>query len=265
MPASIFWPRATWHKYRDRLEDLVIRYPSIFGDYQRGSVDFDDFGFEVKGRTALNEWGCVWYFLVSGLEGQVIKHPLEDWSSFDSFKPPKFHRKRELHCSYPSNWKEIRANAIKARKDSLLTFGCSPHGFLFQRLYYLRGFKNLMMDFATEHPRLQDLIKMVLDYDIKMIDKWLEIGVDVMVFGDDLGTQDRLTISPKAFRKYLIPAYTEIFRRVRESGAHVYLHSDGHIMEIAEDLIQAGVTILNLQDKVNGLDNIAKNVKERFA
>jgi len=36
-----------------------------------------------------------------------------------------------------------------------------------------------------------------------------------------------------------------------------------YIMEIAEDLIKAGVTILNLQDRVNGIDNIAKVCKEK--
>jgi len=39
-----------------------------------------------------------------------------------------------------------------------------PHGFMFLRLADLRGYENLMMDFAEEPPELKKLIKIVLDY-----------------------------------------------------------------------------------------------------
>jgi len=54
-----------------------------------------------------------------------------------------------------------------------------------------------------------------------------------------------------------------MFKTCREAGAHVHFHSDGHIMEIAEDLVNAGVSILNLQDLVNGINNIKRNLRGR--
>lgn len=133
---------------------------------------------------------------------------------------------------------------------------------MFQRLYYLRGFKNLMMDFVKEPPELQQLINMVLEQNIKLIEKWLQVGpLDVLCFGDDLGTQSRMPISPKTFRKYLFPAYSKMFRKVREVGTHVHFHSDGHVMEVADDLVKSGVTILNIQNRVNGIENIEKKLK----
>lgn len=50
---------------------------------------------------------------------------------------------------------------------------------LFDRLYFLRGFENLMIDFATDAPELSKLIDMLSDYEMKLVNKWLEIGVDV--------------------------------------------------------------------------------------
>jgi len=257
IPCRVGFPMATWHKYREKLEEIVLRHPRIFPNHRKGSVDFDNFGLQRRNKPVPDEWGCVWNFLVDGLDGQVVEHPLEDWRAFDSFKPPDPEASKEgLYCSYPSNWDEIRTNIAEARKEGRITFGSVPHGFMFMRLHYLRGFSNLMTDFARELPRLQDLINMVLEYNLKIIGKWLEMGVDIMSFGDDLGMQDRLPISPEAFHKYITPAYKEIFEFTHEYGTYAYLHSDGHILEAAEDLMEAGVDVINPQVRANGMEGI---------
>ena len=59
------------------------------------------------------------------------------------------------------------------------------------------------------------------------------------------------------------PAYAKLFAQVRSAGAKVYLHTDGYILDIIPDLIECGVTILNPQDLVNGLDQLAETAKGR--
>jgi hypothetical protein len=117
---------------------------------------------------------------------------------------------------------------------------------------------------SCQPDKLKILIEIIVEYNLKMIRWWLENDVGILVFGDDLGTQTRLTINPETFRRLFIPAYTRMFKPCREVGVHVYLHSDGYIMEIAEDLISADVTVLNLQDRVNGIDNIQMKLKEKI-
>jgi len=267
IPCSVSISPPLWSKYRERMEDLVLRHPRIFGEYKRGSRDFDDFGIRRAGNRIVDEWGCVWAFLVDGLQGQVVKHPLDDWRKLRSYKPPDpillDNVPRE---GYPPVIGEFQRELERIRRykmEGRLAVGGCPHGFMFQRLYYLRGFSNLMKDFILEPPELQILIDMVVDYNLKLIRRWLDVGIDLLSCGDDLGTQDRLTIHPRAFRKYLIPAYRKMFTPAREREVHVRLHSDGHIMEIAEDLIEAGVTILNLQDLVNGVERIKRRLKGR--
>ncbi|RJS85991.1 hypothetical protein CW702_00160 [Candidatus Bathyarchaeota archaeon] len=267
IPCCVILTPLLWHKYRERLEDLVISYPQIFGAYEKGSRDFDDFGFRTRGKKYVDEWGCVWFFLKDGLQGQVVKHPLSNWSALKNYKPPDpvdigaFPREG----APPSpTFEEAKKIIEERRAQGRLVTGWLPHGFLFQRLYYLRGFKNLMIDFLREPPELQTLIDMVVDFNLKILDKWLELGpLDVIFFGDDLGTQDKLPFNPKIFRKYLFPAYSKIFMRARAKNVHVRLHSDGHNIEVALDLIKAGVTILNIQDLVNGINNIKRVCKGR--
>ena len=88
IPCTVFWPHATWSKHREKLEDVIIKHPSIFGDYRRGDIDFDDFGVRRAGQTYEDEWGCIWYHAYDGLAGQVKVHPLEDWKALDSYEPP---------------------------------------------------------------------------------------------------------------------------------------------------------------------------------
>ena len=121
-----------------------------------------------------------------------------------------------------------------------------------------------MMDFAREDPRLDELIGVVKGENLRLIDRWLELGpLDVIHFGDDLGMQDRMAISPDLFRRYLIPAYEEMFSRIREAGTHVHLHSDGYFLDVMPDLLKTGVTVLNPQDRIHGIVNLKRVLRGR--
>ncbi|HIE29910.1 TPA: hypothetical protein EYP66_21790 [Candidatus Poribacteria bacterium] len=225
---------ATWNEYREDLEDLVIRHPLIFGEQRKDpNRRYGDFGGTYKEGTHTDNWGCVWKNISGGLDALVVEHPISDWSKFETFVPP--------------------------------TSGGLPHGFMYMRLYYLRGFENLMIDFAEDPPELHKLIDMVLTYNLAEVKKVLANKPRIVSFGDDLGNQTSLPMSPEHFRKYLKPCYKRIFGACREAGAHVYLHSDGHILEIIGDLIECGVTVINPQIRANTLDGIVKECKGKVA
>ncbi len=82
-----------------------------------------------------------------------------------------------------------------------------------------------------------------------------------MYFGDDLGTQHSLPISPEKWRRYFKPCYSKLYRICHEAGHYVYMHSDGHILPIIEDLLECGVDVINPQVGANGLDNLVKLCK----
>ncbi len=108
------------------------------------------------------------------------------------------------------------------------------------------------------------IIEMLLNYEIKLIRKWLEIGVDIMYFHTDMGTQNGLMISPAKFRKYIKPMFKKIFMICRNAGVHVYLSSDGRLLDIVDDLIECGVSAHNPQLRANTLDGICKFYKGKI-
>lgn len=260
IPCRVGLMPATWKKYREELEEVVLRHPLIFGPYEKGSTDFNSSppGYR-QGEYFTDSWGCVWYNTFDGLEGQVVKHPLENWEALRAYQPPD--PLVTADRGPQEDWEVVRKRLQETRQRGELAAGGLPHGFMFMRLYYLRGFENLMIDFVEEPPELHALIKMVLDHNMRLTNKWLELGVEVMHFGDDLGSQRQVMMGPEYFRKYIKPCYARMFGACRKAGAHVYLHSDGHILEIIDDLIDCGVTILNPQLGANGLNGLVEKCK----
>jgi uroporphyrinogen decarboxylase len=245
------------------LRTCSLGHPRLFPTFKKGSVDFNNFGSRLKGREVLDDFGCLWRFNISGLQGQVVKHPLKDWSDFAHYSLPDPEKGIVQEGGGLDPWDAIEERIENARKMDDVIVGSMPHGFFFQRLYYLRGFENLMMDFVRNTSQLEKLIEMLTEYNLALVERFIRLRVDMVSFGDDLGLQDRMPISPKTFRRFIYPSYRKIFGRVRDSGIRVYLHTDGHIMEVADALMEAGVSVLNIQDRVNGLDNIREEIKGR--
>ncbi|MGC8935104.1 MAG: hypothetical protein ACP5LN_08110, partial [Thermoproteota archaeon] len=161
VPSNVVVLQATWHKYREKLEDILVKYKKIFPSFRKGTIKFDDFGIQREGTTTIDDWGCVWKFNVSGLDGQVIKHPLEDWSNLKNLKIPDPEKGIAGAYGEPTGWEKIEASVKLAKERNELSVVSFPHGFFFMRLHYLRGFTNLMKDFVLEPPQLYELIEML--------------------------------------------------------------------------------------------------------
>lgn len=260
IPCSVSLSPATWKRHREKLEDVVARHPSFFGPYERGHMDFDAMPpVYRKGEYYTDNWGCVWYNLQDGIEGQVVKHPLEDWNALGNYKPPDFLSKTERG---DRNWEEIGKWIDERRRMGLLVVGDGER--LFDRLYLLRGFSNLMVDIQKKDPHLHQLIEMLEDYEMGLVNKWLEIGVDMISFHTDIGTQNGLMISPENFRKYIKPTFKRLFTACRKANAHVYLSSDGRLLDVVDDLRECGVSVHDPQVRANTLSGILNSYKGKM-
>ncbi|MBM3498931.1 MAG: hypothetical protein FJX74_09700 [Armatimonadetes bacterium] len=263
MPFAVSISGATWNQLRGELEDVCERHPTIFPGFQKGQRDFENLEFHpvyTAHQRFADNWGCVWECAIDGIEGVVVEHPLADWDALETWRPPDPMTQGDRG---PVDWPAQLEGVRKAKEAGGLTQGGLPHGYLFMRLYYLRGFENLMLDFATEDPRLQRLIDILVEQNAVIVDQWLTAGVDVMEFAEDLGTQTASCIGPKFFARWMTPAYSTLMQPAKASHALVALHSDGYIMDIMDELLVAGVDIINPQDLCNGIDDLAREVKGR--
>jgi len=256
------WP--LWNTHREKMESIALKHPLVFPGFKPGNIKYGEkTGILRSNKVITDPLGCVWSFLIEGFQGQVVKHPLEDWKSMKGFKLPDPEKGIPVEgVDRLTPWETILEALDKARSSGELVTAGMPHGFFFQRLYYLRGYTKLLRDFMAKPPEIYALVEALTEYNLKLLELFLNSGrLDVVSFGDDLGTQQRMPISPKTFREFIFPSYHRIFQMARLKGVHVRLHSDGHVIEVAGQLIEAGVDILNIQDRVNGLETIGSACK----
>jgi uroporphyrinogen decarboxylase len=109
----------------------------------------------------------------------------------------------------------------------------------------LRGFTNLLMDLYLDHEHFCSLRDRIVEYNITIIDQWVERKVDAVYFSDDWGSQSSLLIDPDDWRRFFKPSYRKMFSRVQNGGAHVWMHLCGNITAILPDLIDLGLNVLN--------------------
>ncbi len=231
IPVSVGILPAAWMKYREELEAITARHPALFG--QSGSRDFDAVGGTYVAGDHVDAWGCVWQNIRTGCESIVTGHPV------------------------------ARREDVRSLHMPTTDIGF-PHGFMYLRLQDLRGFEELMVDFAEEPEELGMLVDLVLQYNLRQVARHLpaiQAEGQIIGFGDDLGMQLSLPMSPAKWRKYLKPCFEAIYRPYRDAGHYVYMHTDGHIWEIIPDLAECGVNVVNPQVRANGLDNLARVCK----
>ena len=116
---------------------------------------------------------------------------------------------------------------------------------LFERLWMLRGFENMLMDPYVNKRDFCLLRDRIVEYNLAIIDQWIERGVHGIFFSDDWGSQNGLLMNPDDWCQFYKPSYKRMFERVRSGGAHVWMHLCGNVKAILPDLVDIGLNVLN--------------------
>lgn len=235
-----------WQRYGDKLDWL-----EEFSEHV--SVSIARQSSRPAGSEKTDIWGCKWVYPLEAHDGQNVSHPIASWSDLSAYVPPS----PENH----TDWGAAKDRLASDKDEARVARGDTDHGFIFLRLSYLRGYENLMLDFAEDRPELRELIDLVETYWLEVCKRWIDAGADLISFGDDLGLQRSLPISPTTWRKFIKPSYQRVLSFCRANGVHTFLHTDGYIVDIIPDLIECGVSQLNPQDLVNGLDRLERLAK----
>jgi uroporphyrinogen decarboxylase len=120
---------------------------------------------------------------------------------------------------------------------------------LFEQGTFMRGIDGFLADIYTDETGVARFLDSLLDIYMPTLQRILDgvkDYVDVIEFGDDLGTQQGTWISPAKLKGLFIPRYRKMWRYVHEnSDCKVFLHSCGSVYDFLPMLIDAGLDILN--------------------
>lgn len=191
--------RGGYLRHGERLVELFRRYPDDFSP-QPALPEIDEPPLDTPDyyREEEDEWGCVWEYRIPGLVGIVKCRPLSDWEGLEDYRFPEppsdsdeaFEQEKERIAQRPQEYPALGGG-----------------GNFFERLQWLRGYESLMLDLIEGRAELTLLADRLLEYNLKLIRRSLRMGVDIVSFADDWGSQQQLMISPKVWREFFKPRY----------------------------------------------------------
>lgn len=126
---------------------------------------------------------------------------------------------------------------------------------LYETIWTLRGYEDALADAAGDEGFYAELVERVASFVESILDVALELPVDYVSFGDDLGDQRGLTIGPERWRRYFKARWARLCGRAHAAGKKVFLHTCGSVADIIPDLIEVGIDILDpIQPEPRGMD-----------
>lgn len=201
----------------------------------------------------IDGWGCTWARPTD--VGEVIDNPIKDWSGLSSLSVPNYYTFSNKFLLWGSRFISPTKFCMALLPD-----------LFFDRLIFLRGFENLMMDFYLETENIKELLDILTEHSLKLIDEFAKYKMDGVLICDDFGLQDRLMISPDMFREYIIPCYKKMIDRTHQHGMKFILHSCGYIMEVMQDFIDIGLDCFQLDQQDHmGVDELRKQFGGKIA
>ena len=207
-------------------------------------------------HAAPDDWGCQWARTEVKNMGQVVGHPLADWSALDRYRPPD-----------PRNpfYFERIGPLLDEAGERYVAVTC--HFNLIERLHMLRGFAATMEDFYLAPDRIERVLDMILDFKLEMFDELhRRFGgrVDGLFLTDDWGTQQGTFVGPEIFERFFAGRYRAMFDAIHGRGWHVILHSCGRINDFVPRLIELGADVLNMQQpRTYGLVELGERFRGR--
>ena len=235
MPVFYHRSPAGLHTHGRKLLDLFHRYPPD------NPITFDSLPSPPQGTVGPDgryhelsddEWGTTWEYLIFGVTGHPKEYPFADWQAAADYQFPP------LPTSAAHDFVEKKTQIEKQKRDFLVWEGCAS---LFEKLHALRPIDDVLVDLFTGDKHLMAFLDRLTDYWMQAIDYHVELGADVIYFGDDWGTQTGQMVSTELFRELFKPRYKRLFDRIRQSSARIFFHSCGDLGEIFDELLDLGI------------------------
>ncbi len=140
-------------------------------------------------------------------------------------------------------------------------------GNMFEIPQFLFRIDNFMMYLGLYPDAIHKFNEKLYAIHLKNLEKWLgAVGpyIDIILFGDDLGGQNAPLISPAMYREFFKPYHKKLWQRAKQlADVKVQLHSCGAIEPLLEDLIDAGLDMVNpVQISAAGMES--QHLKEKY-
>jgi len=225
-------------------------FSSIFKEERKIGKNLYQDPWGIKWRKKSQQYGSYCEF---------AEHPLANIKNYDNYKFPD---PLKVHESEFEIYRELLRN--EGKEFSILgAVACS----MLEASWYLRGLENFMMDIVSNKDFATDLLDKTMSYSLTISKKLVEMGVDIIWWGDDIAMEQGPLVSPKIFRELLKPRYAYMIQEVKKINKNIKtaFHTDGKIEWALDDFVEIGMDIINpLQPDVNDSTAVKKKYGKKL-
>ncbi len=236
----------SWPRLRQWTEDIAFVNPAYCGPPEFAGGVWDIWGIR---------WESVDYG--GGSYREVAQYPLATIATIDQLD------------AYPwpdPDWYDYDAFAAVTitGERAVRMNGWNP----FETLCWMTGLEEVLCRCAIDREWVVRALEHITGFYEQRVRRALTAagdGIDIVFFADDLGGQNGPIISPAMYRDILQPFHRQLFQAAKELAPHtkIMMHSDGSVVDVLDDVIDAGLDILEaVQTDCAGMDPAA--LKQRF-
>lgn len=191
-------------------------------------------------------------------------HPLAEATTIDAIE-----RYPWPDMDDPYRVAHVKEQASKlAQEDQFAIMGTPWLLFPFERAFAMQGMDTFLLNMAMYPDFAKALLRKITDLCKTLMGHFLEAAgenLDIIKIGDDLGTQEKLMISPRMYRQILKPFHAEFIEFIKaRTRAKIFFHTDGDVFDLIEDFVEMGVDILNPIQTSAGKMSDLQGLKERY-
>ncbi len=197
---------------------------------------------KVGPERVKDEWGVI--YAVSGDEG---KHPLVPAFSLDD---------DFMAYPLPDPYDDFRFGPLKKvveryKGEKALAYSQRA---CFLWAVALLGFEETLMGFLAQPQEMHRLLDKILEHNINMAVRAVELGADIVFETDDYGYNVGPLFSPEIFDEFLRPRLKRFTDAVHAAGGKVVKHTDGNIKSLLPGIVSTGVDGIHSIDPLGGMD-----------
>lgn len=107
--------------------------------------------------------------------------------------------------------------------------------------YMTVGLADFMSKIYRDRSFSLDLLELVTRFNCVQAKRLAEMGVDIVIVGDDMADSHGPLINPRDLKEIMFPFLAREIDVVRRTGTPVMIHSDGNTMPVFEDIVALGI------------------------
>lgn len=196
----------------------------------------------LSADSLLDSWGIRWRRTPGSHYYEIVDPPLRHATIDDLARYPW------PQVADPGRFAGLKARA-KAIQDAGYAVVALSGVSVFEYCYMMRGVQAWLTDLAANPDFALALLRRIADLQREAACRMMEEAgeyIDVVITGDDLGSQKAPLISPKMYRRMIKPIHAELLAAIKSrTKAKIFYHSDGNVYPLLADLIEVGVDLLN--------------------